>query len=254
MLNDTPIIELPFLYADYCGAVEHTELTDIDRAVASFFQTVINSLVVVDTTRRENSEFARFVARDKQSKLYAGTFESPQDFLTKLTAKTGKQVSSERNELLPVAYISRDPALTFVSDAADIDATNMGELTNEETGEVYATVNKSFVVMQYSINILAWSKETLSRIAFGLMMWTRHKKSGRPLVFQAESRIAGAPVQLNIKLSGADSVMGEPIEISLNESRLYGLTLRFDFTSEIYEAESLTMRQGRIEVGAEIMR
>ncbi|WP_432773930.1 hypothetical protein [Vibrio parahaemolyticus] len=244
-----PIIEFPFDYDEFDGAVEHTELTDIDRAVGSFFQMILDSLVVVDGNRKENEEFARFVSRERQTKLYAGEFLTPQDFLTKLTAKTGEQVKSKRNELLPVAYITRDPVVGFSEGSEYIDVTAAAMLTNAATGEKYAQVNKSFVRLTYIITTLAWSKSTLSRMALGLMMWTRHKKHGRKHVFQAETQLAGSPVQVNIELTGMLDTMAEPAEIDHESTRLYASTLRFEVISEIYEAESMSVKQGRVEIG-----
>lgn len=37
----------------YTGLTEHTDLEDVDRAVAGFFKAVVSSLVVTDTERRE---------------------------------------------------------------------------------------------------------------------------------------------------------------------------------------------------------
>ena len=58
-MTDESIIELPFSSKRFTGEVEHTELTDIDRAVGSFFQSVVHSLIVTDKARKENQEFAR---------------------------------------------------------------------------------------------------------------------------------------------------------------------------------------------------
>ena len=41
------------------GVVEHTDLTDIDRAVARFFMGVVDSLVVTDAERPENDNERR---------------------------------------------------------------------------------------------------------------------------------------------------------------------------------------------------
>ncbi len=247
-LNDSILIQFPYQYREFTGAVEHTELTDIDRAVGSFFQGVLDTLHVVDRARKENEEFARFCDKPRQHKLFGGEFLSPQDFLQKLTSKTGKQIKAERNELLPSAYITRDPVISFPTGDAYIDITGYGELHTSD-GKPYAAVNKSFVTLAYTLTAVAWNKSTLARMALGVMMWTRHQKKGRKHVFQAQTKLAGSPMSINIELTAIKDAMAEPAEIDHENTRLYASTIRFEVISEIYEAEALTEKTGRIEVG-----
>lgn len=247
-LNDSILIQFPYQYREFTGAVEHTELTDIDRAVGSFFQGVLDTLHVVDRARKENEEFARFCDKPRQHKLFGGEFLSPQDFLQKLTSKTGKQIKAERNELLPSAYITRDPVISFPTGDAYIDITGYGELHTSD-GKPYAAVNKSFVTLAYTLTAVAWNKSTLARMALGVMMWTRHQKKGRKHVFQAQTKLAGSPMSINIELTAMKDAMAEPAEIDHENTRLYASTIRFEVISEIYEAEALTEKTGRIEVG-----
>lgn len=247
-LNDSILIQFPYQYREFTGAVEHTELTDIDRAVGSFFQGVLDTLHVVDRARKENEEFARFCDKPRQHKLFGGEFLSPQDFLQKLTSKTGKQIKAERNELLPSAYITRDPVISFPTGDAYIDITGYGDLHTSD-GKPYAAVNKSFVTLAYTLTAVAWNKSTLARMALGVMMWTRHQKKGRKHVFQAQTKLAGSPMSINIELTAMKDAMAEPAEIDHENTRLYASTIRFEVISEIYEAEALTEKTGRIEVG-----
>jgi hypothetical protein len=247
-LNDSILIEFPYHYRDFTGAVEHTELTDIDRAVGSFFQGVLDTLRVVDDSRKENEEFARFCEKPTKHKLFGGEFLSPQDFLQKLTSKTGKQIKAERNELLPTAYITRDPVISFPVGDAYIDITGYGELDTSD-GKPYAVVNKSFVTLAYTVTAVAWNKSTLARMALGMMMWTRHQKKGRKHVFQAQTMLAGSPTTINIELTAMKDVMAEQAEIDHENTRLYASTIRFEVIAEIYEAEALAEKVGVIEIG-----
>lgn len=249
LLSDLTLIEFPFHYTEFTGAVEHTELTDIDRAVGSFFQEVLDTLAVVDGARKENQEFARFCQKPKQAKLYGGEFLNPQEFLQKLTAKTGAQVKTERNELLPAAYITRDPVISFPMGDAYVDITGCGELCRESTGEPFARINKSFVTLAYTVTAVAWNKSTLQRMALGVMMWTRHQKQGRKHVFQAKTKLAGTPMPINIELTAMKDAMAEPAEIDHESTRLYASTIRFEVIAELYEAEELVRKQGVIDVG-----
>lgn len=243
MMLDEPIIEFPVAYREFDGAVEHTELTDIDRAVGSFFQTVIDSLVVIDGKRKGNEEFTRFAAKDKNEKIYGGDFESPNDFLTKLTQKT----KQNRHNMLPVCYQSRDPVVSFNDLSEYVDITAMGTLTND-AGEAYASVNKSYVRLTYTITVLAWNKATLSRIAIGIMMWMRHRKNGRQHVFKAATKLAGAPIDINIEVVGVRDAMADPAEVSHEDTRLYASTITYEVISELYEAESMISSVGRASI------
>ncbi|UTZ44585.1 hypothetical protein [Vibrio campbellii] len=247
LLDDSILVEFPYHYREFTGAVEHTELTDIDRAVGSFFQEVLNTLHVVDSARKENEEFARFCEKPKQHKLFGGKFLNPQDFLQKLTAKTGAQIKAERNELLPTAYITRDPVISFPDGDAYIDIKGCAELYSGDS--LYATVNKSFITLAYTVTTVAWNKSTLARMALGVMMWTRHQKKGRKHVFQAQTMLAGSPITINIELTAMKDAMAEPAEIDHENTRLYSSTIRFEVIAEVYEAEELVEKTGRVDIG-----
>lgn len=246
-MTDESIIELPFSSKRFTGEVEHTELTDIDRAVGSFFQSVVQSLIVTDKARKENQEFARMTERPPNTKLYSGEFQSPQEFLMKLSAKVGKKVKQERNELLPTGYISRDPTVSFTDGSDYTDVTGFSVITNKNDKPLYR-LNKSFVRLTYSLTFLAWNKSTLSRIALGVMMWSRHQKQGRPHVFKAKTMISELPVDIAIELTGMKDVMSEPAEIDHENTRLFASTMRFEVITEVYESESLEHVQGRMEI------
>ncbi|HCM0798024.1 TPA: hypothetical protein N2826_003985 [Vibrio parahaemolyticus] len=248
LLDDSILVEFPFHYREFTGAVEHTELTDVDRAVGSFFQEVLDTLCVVDRARKENEEFARYCDKPKKHKLFGGEFLNPQDFLQKLTAKTGAQIKAERNELLPTAYITRDPVISFPMGDAYIDITGCGEL-NYGDGTPFAKVNKSFVTLAYTVTTVAWNKSTLARMSLGVMMWTRHQKKGRKHVFQAQTMLADTPIAINIELVSVKDAMAEPAEIDHENTRLYSSTIRFEVIAEVYEAEELVEKTGRVEIG-----
>ncbi|EJL6752037.1 hypothetical protein NMS21_004827 [Vibrio alginolyticus] len=252
MQLDETFFEIPCDVVAFDGKVEHTELTDIDRAVAAFFQNVLDSLVVTDTKRRENSEFSRFVGRNKSRKIYYGNFNDPVSFLSKLTAKLGDKVKANRNELLPVCYITRDPVIGFVDGAEYVDIPDCGELTNEK-GQPYAVINKSFVALTYRINTLAWNQSTLSRLALGLMVWLRHTKGKRKHVFRAKTMLASTEMEISIEIRGRKDAMTEPAEVDHENTRLFASSISFEVIAEVYEAESITVRQGAIGVGGRVI-
>lgn len=248
MVIDNTIFELPIGHRELDGSVEHTELTDIDRAVGSFFQMIIDNLKVADEARKENEEFARFCSRPRNQKLYSGEFSSPQEFLTKLASKLKITVDSDRNNLLPTAYITRDPVVTFCDGSDYADISGVAELTNGDTGVPYAIVNKSYARLTYIITTLAWSKATLSRIALGLLMWNRHTKNGRKHVFSAKTMLAGSPMDINIELVGRKEGMGEPVEVDHESTRLFASSIQFEVIAEVFEAESMVTTVGKISV------
>jgi hypothetical protein len=241
------LLEFPFQYDTLTGKVEHTDLTDVDRAVAGFFQGVIGSLTVTDDERAENQEFARFSRRDRKAKLYAGDFDDPQTFLRKLASHVGGDIKSQRNELLPTCYVSRIPSLAFADGSDYVDIPQCAELTNEQ-GESYAVLNKSFVKLNYVVTGVAWSKPTLMRLMLGLMMWIRHTKQGRQHTFKAKTTLAGAPVEVAVSILSKKDALGQAVEIPHDESRVVAMSLDFEVVAEVYEAEELVRQQGRGEL------
>ncbi|CAH0543013.1 hypothetical protein [Vibrio marisflavi] len=229
----------------FSGKTEHTDLTDIDRAVAGFFQHVIDTLTVTDTKRKENQEFARFVDRDKSTKLYTGRFTDPNHFLQKLVGKLGDKVKNERNHVLPTSYITRDQSLVF-SDGSDYTDMTQSATLNTESGEAYAYLNKSFLKLNYELTVIAWSEPALIRIMLGIMMWLRHTKNGRQHVFKAKTMIAGAPVESAITITSPRDVTSSVVDLSLDETRLVGMSASFEVAVEVFEAEEVTQSIGTL--------
>ncbi len=232
----------------FTGKVEHTDLTDIDRAIAGFFQNVVHSLTVTDSDRVENQEFARFADRPAKVKVFSGNVEGEEDFIRKLVAKyCGGDEARARNEILPACYITRDPSFAFADLGEYVDVQAVGSLSNEE-GEIYATINKSFLRLTYTLTAVAWSKPTLTRLMLGIMMWLRHTKSGRQHVFEAKTMIAGSPIVSTLSVEGRREAMGESGDIVLTETRLVSNRVTFDVIAEVYEAEEVVCTPVRFDL------
>ena len=246
------------------GPVEHTDLTDIDRAVASFLQGIIQTWQCTDRNRKENKEFIQFLDREPETKLYVGLFDSHVDFLQKLASRTQKKSKSLdeegaakmlRNNMLPVLYVGRDLTFTYSETGDHRDETWSQDLVAEVDGvqTVIGKVNKSYPLLTYNINVLAWEKSTISRICTGLTMWLRHTKIGRKHVFKARTQICGAPYELNVEVRGARDVTGFPVEIDMKTDKLWGQTFSIEFVSEFVEVEAVEQQKGRVVVKQELM-
>lgn len=240
-MSDTPLTSLILNeQADiYTGLTEHTDLEDVDRAVAGFFKAVISSIVVTDTSRPENKEFARFVERPSSRKIYMGSAPDTPTFMRKLVAKLCKGNNAvPRNELLPAVLISRDPGFSF-SDGSDYtDLTHFGSLRSESE-ETYAHVNKSFVKMTYTVKAVAWNRPTLNRLALGMMMWIRHTKQGLKHTFKAKTMLAGTPMTVNISIEGRREAALMPEEFDFEENRVLTLPFSVEVVAEVFEAEQV---------------
>ncbi|WP_419238330.1 hypothetical protein ACN08P_23240 (plasmid) [Photobacterium leiognathi subsp. mandapamensis] len=216
------------------GKVETTDLTDVDRAVANYFKAAISELSVADKTRPENKEFSRFEARDISKKMYAGQFDTPQEFVEKLVEKCSDK-GKARSELFPVFYISRDPAVSFTDGTDYADITNYGEIKSP-TGETLAVVNKSFAKFNYTINALAWDKSTIGRMALGVAMFARHQGVHSKRHFTAKTMIGGIPLTMNVELNIPRDALGESISAPFAETRLNGISFSFEVIAEVYAA------------------
>lgn len=230
------------------GVVEHTDLTDIDRAVARFFMGVVDSLVVTDAERPENKEFATFVKRDKKQKMYLGTYDTHQEFLKDLVSKSKTDEAGAKNELLPVFYMSRDPSLSFADGSDYVDQTHFDKVKNEN-GEVFAVLSKSFVKVTYTIHALAWNKSTLSRMGLGLAVWLRHIKKGRKHTFKAKTSLAHIDIESSVSVDIPKDLIGTPSSMPFAEGRLNALTFTTDIVAEVYEAEAVTMNTIKYSIG-----
>lgn len=231
--ENTPIVATDHDF-EPTGIVEYTDLTDVDRAVRSFFGRMIDAMVVTDAERKENREFATFQAKPMKEKLYVGQFESPQEFVNQLAGK-----HKQRKEALPACYLSRDTAIVYCDGDDYVDMSNFATLVADGSTTPYAVVSKSFAKLTYTMTALTWNKETGSRLALGLSMWLRHTKQGRKHTFKARTMIAGAPVELKIEINQPRLAVGASLAVSMAEERLHGISFDFEVISEVLEAQAL---------------
>ncbi len=239
-------LEFPCYRDEHTGMVEITDLTDIDRAVSSFIQGLFGVMTVTDVDRPENKEFARYADRGDKYKLFYGQFDDPNDFLSKVAAKIGIDIDKKRNAILPTAYISRDPSISFADGSDYVDATNIDQLANDNG--VYATVNQSFVKLNYTVTGVAWSRPTLERMMLGLMLWLRHAKKGRKHTFTAKTMLAGAQVESTISVLSRKEVVGDVVEIPREQNRIVAMSVSLEVVAEIYEAEEVVRNIGAVQV------
>lgn len=229
------------------GQVETTDLTDIDRAVGSYFRKALAELIVTDKTRPENREFSDFERKDVNSKLFAGQFDDPQDFISKLVAKS-PDAGKERSQLFPVCYLHRDPAITFTDGSDYADITNYGEIFNGD-GTIKAVLNKSFAKFNYSINALAWDKATVGRMGLGIAMFARHQMPFRSRRIEARTMIAGTAITLQLELNIPRDAIGESISASYQDNRINGISYSFEVIAEVLEAVFVDNKPQTLTVG-----
>lgn len=249
-MSDEILFDFPIPVTSYSGEVEHTDLVDVDRAVSGFIKMVVNSLVVTDTERTENKEFARLVERDANSKVFFGESQDPSSFARQLVSKFVSKGKKERHAILPAVLVSRDPTIMFADSGEYIDLTGAAELSG--SNGTYAMLNKSFLTLTYNLLFVAWSRPTLDRLALGLLMWLRHTKSGRKHVFSAKTKLAGSPMQLKIAIKARKDASIAGQEFDFEGSRLVSAQVTIEVVAEMYEAEGVGVVTGRAEVmGAE---
>ncbi|GAL07927.1 hypothetical protein JCM19237_307 [Photobacterium aphoticum] len=195
MTVSNPITELVDFTVTPTGIVEYTDLTDIDISIQKYFGQIIGAMVVTDTNRKQNKEFAAFQQRPLNKKLYIGQFDDPVSFVQALAG-----ANEDRKNILPACYISRALDVVYTDGDDYNDLTNYATIT-DSTGKPKATVSKSFVKLTYSLTACSWEKETCTRIGLGLSMWMRHQRKKRDFCFSAKSMIAGTPVDLRVEVN-----------------------------------------------------
>ncbi|MCG6387509.1 hypothetical protein K6U51_12720 [Vibrio fluvialis] len=233
----------------FTGITEHTDLEDVDRAVAGFFKMVVNSLVVTDTSRLENREFASFAKRNPQRKVFITRTQDTEATVRKLVkALCDGPDAVKRNEVLPAVVIHRSPGFLF-SDGTDYtDLSRVSELKNSEGDRTYAYVNKSFVKLTYTLKAIAWNEQTLNRLALGMMMWIRHTKQGLKHTFKAKTMLAGVATEVNISIEGRREAALSPEEFEFEQNRVLSLPFTVDVVAEVLEAEQVIQTPISIDI------
>lgn len=228
------------------GKTETIDLTDIDRAVGRYFRDAIAQLMVTDIERPENREFNDFVIKPINEKLFAGQFDDPQEFVSKLVAKTPDS-GNERSKIFPACYINRDQSIAFCDGSDYADITHFADIYNPDK-TIKAVINKSFAKFNYSVNALAWDKSTISRLGVGIAMFARHQMPYRSRKITAKTMIAGTPVELNLELNIPKDSLGESITASYQDNRLNGISYSFEVIAELYEAVFVDNKQIKVTV------
>lgn len=224
----------------YTGITEHTDLEDVDRAVAGFFKMVVNSLVVTDTSRLENREFAAFAKRPPTKKVFITRTQDTQSIVRKLVKSLCDGPDAvPRDAVLPAVVISRSPGFAFADGSDYIDLPRVSDLKNSQTGKTYAYVNKSFVKLNYTLKAIAWNEQTLNRLSLGMMMWIRHTKQGLKHTFKARTMLAGASVEVNISIEGRREAALIPEEFDFETNRVVSLPFSVEVVAEVLEAEEV---------------
>lgn len=245
------MIEFAIEKLNETGKIEYTDLTDIDRSVACFFGSMLDSMTIADLDRNENKEFDSFVKKPVYEKLYISQFDDTYSFLEKLAAKTNDD--KKRKNLLPCCYISRDPSISYCDGSDYVDMPDYATLV-KPTGEPFANVSKSFTKLNYTITSLTWNSSTASRLAVGISMFLRKNKKGRPHTFTAKSMIAGTAVILNVEINQPALVVGSPIGASFSNTRLFGNSFMFEVIAEVLEAKYATVETEHYSfVGVEVI-
>lgn len=240
--------EIPNL--DDTGECEYMDLTDIDRAVASFFGRVLSSFVVTDEERAENREFVTFKQKPLNRQLYVGQFDTVPEFLKEIKSKL--KPDEDAKSILPACYISRDPAITYCDGTDYIDIEGFATIENQQ-GKTIGVVNKSFAKLNYTISALAWNKSTVDRLAIGLTMWLRHTKTklkitdnvdvvptNRLHCFKAKTKIANTAFDINIEINAPKITIAENMGLLFDNDRVNGKSFMFEVIAEIIEVRAVT--------------
>ncbi|WP_413113429.1 hypothetical protein [Thaumasiovibrio sp. DFM-14] len=242
-MNNIPhdyIACLDAITATETGITETTDLTDIDRAVATKIATIMEKLKVTDQSRQENKEFARFAAKPIHEKVHVGTFDTPKELLRKLAGK-----EKARNSLFPCVNIARRTEFEFAEPGEHIDV--KGSHVLKAAGDnVTAVVNTSFVNLSYTVTLMAWEKSTVTRMALGLALWLRNTKRGRQHSFIAKTALMGLPVEQVCQIKARADLMPADASESFNEDRLNAVTFDIEVLATVFEAEEVTAETFRV--------
>ncbi|HIF9347090.1 TPA: hypothetical protein ACX6RX_003201 [Photobacterium damselae] len=263
-MTNNIIDQFKFPAYESTGMVECTDFVDVDRAMLSFIGRIVNAMTVTDTKRAENREFAAFIEKPLNERLYSGYFETPQEFIRTLKSKSNDKTTDIKT-LLPSMYLSRDLNISFCDGSDYIDIANAYQICSKEDDKPYANINKSFSKLNYTLTCLAWNKSTCDRIALSILMWLRNIKkrqtgkesnknpsnTDRLTNFIATTKIAGVTIPQAIEINIIDTMTADSIGMFFDNSRLYGYSFSFEVIAEAFEAEFIIDQSINLQLAVE---
>ena len=226
---------------EHNGKVLISDVEDIDLAVGHTILDIINSLGIhaphIDSKspRHKTTKAVKdYLNREPENQLAYGVFDTPKDFLKELIKNMGEKTEGDENPkaLLPMVYISRDPSLSF-SDT-DKDKINVHQLKDDD-GKMMGDVDAYFPLINYSLTIVSWHKESTSMLTSHLLTEFRARERKGVRSYEALTHLGGQPFRFSWSFQDALMYGGSNISEPFGEDRLNAMTIDLSIKAILYK-------------------
>ncbi len=227
---------------EHTGKVLISDLEDVDLAVGHEILSIINSLgvhaphITPEHPRYKTTKAVQdFLARAPEDQLANGVFDTPKEFLKELVKSMGEKgadAGDKAKAKLPMIYLSRDPGISF-SDT-DKDAINIHQL-RDETGKVMGDVDGYWTLLNYSLNIVSWNKQSTSMLTSHLLTFFREQERKSKRSFTSITHLGGQPFEFNWSFQDGLTYLGSNISEPFSDGRLNAMTIDLSIKAAIYK-------------------
>lgn len=230
---------------EHNGRVLLTDMEDVDLAVGHEILKIINTLgihsphIVPSHPRYKTTKAVKdFLTRTPENQLAYGVFDTPKDFLRELIKGMGEKTKASESEpakskaLLPMIYLSRDPSISF----ADMDRDLVGiHQLKDESGKVMGDVDAYWPIINYSLTIVSWHKESTSLLTSHLLTFFREQERRKARSFTSIAHLGGMPMEFNWSFQDGLTYSGSNISEPFNEDRLNAMTIDLSIKALMYK-------------------
>ena len=235
------------------GMLEMSSTSDVDAALANAILGVLDSVQVSDQ-RQSAKPLKQFLTRSARDKLKIGAFNDVETFLRAVRSAKGGRRDDESTSFsevnpaaLPVLNLGRSPGFQPHDMTIMSAEYNAGALADSD-GNTVALLSVMPVEISYTLMVLANEKETLSALTAIYAAWIYQFTAYGATHFTAESKLAGAPIQLECSIRDPKALIIEDLSGQLNNDRVYAAALPLTIIAPLFTAWLGTPSKGQFEV------
>ena len=227
---------------EHNGKVLISDLEDVDLAVGHTILDIINSLGIhaphIESTSpryKATKAVKDFLRRTPENQLAYGVFDAPKDFLKELIKNMGERAQGDESKtkaLLPMIYLSRDPSMSF-SDT-DKDQANVHQLSDED-GNIMGAVDAYWPIVNYSLTIVSWHRESTSMLTSHLLTEFRAQTRKESRSYVHKTHLGGQPLEFFWSFQDGLAYTGSNISEPFGEDRLNAMTIDLSIKTLMYK-------------------
>lgn len=205
---------------------------DLDVGFGNYLLNILDLMREPETGIWSKS-FCEYTKREKSKKLIFGSESDITLFYREMQERLS--YSKENKTDLPMVYFFKDPSISYCDDDSQEKQRNYGTLVNEDNNTSYATIDVMPIVSTYTIVVVAWDKESLTKLAGGLML----SLMTAPRKINFNTSVLNALIEQNAVISPAQAMVWQNESIPVTEGRLFAMSTTVTISSNLYQAQIL---------------